>query len=151
MASGDVLFVSEYLDFPSYQAINDALAAVDVGAFHDDAVLHLGVGDGGVVSDACVGTDEGVWSDLAAVAYDHGSPDGGVAVDYGSLSYPDAVGYGGGIFHGSAVVGFQVVEDELIRARTLVYSIFQSDSFSLTSSGMGFSVIRPYFGAFLTT
>jgi hypothetical protein len=37
-----------------------------------------------------------------------------VAVDYGSLSYPDVVGYGGGIFHGSAVVGFQVVEDELI-------------------------------------
>ena len=94
MASGDVLFVSEYLDFPSYQAINDALAAVDVGAFHDDAVLHLGVGDGGVVSDACVGTDEGVWSDLAAVAYDHGSPDDGMAMDYGSLSYPDAVGYG---------------------------------------------------------
>ena len=151
MASGDVLFVSEYLDFPSYQAINDALAAVDSGAAHDDAVLDLGVSDADVVSDARVWSDVGVGSYLAAVAYDHGSPDGGVAVDYGALSYPDAVGYGCCIFYGSAVVGLQVVEDELIRVRTLVYSIFQSDSFSLTSSGMGFSVIRPYFGAFLTT
>lgn len=41
VASGDVLFVSEYLDFPYYQAINDALAAVDVGSVHDDAVLYL--------------------------------------------------------------------------------------------------------------
>jgi hypothetical protein len=40
-----------------------------------------------------------------------------VAVDYGFLSYPDAVGYVGGIFHGSMVVGLQVVEDELIRVR----------------------------------
>jgi hypothetical protein len=53
---------------------------------------------------------------------DHGSPDGGVAVDYGSLSYPDAVGYGGGIFHGSAVVGFQVVEDELIGLQEVFWS-----------------------------
>jgi hypothetical protein len=37
-----------------------------------------------------------------------------VAVDYGSLSYPDAVGYGCCIFYGSAVVGLQIVEDELI-------------------------------------
>ena len=69
-----------------------------------------------MVSDARVWSYVGVWSYLAAVAYDHGSSDGGVAVDYGSLSYPDAVGYGCCIFHGSAVVGFQVVEDELIRA-----------------------------------
>jgi hypothetical protein len=35
-------------------------------------------------------------------------------VDYGSLSYPDAVGCGGGIFHGSVVVGFQLLEYELV-------------------------------------
>jgi len=29
----------------------------------DDGVLYLGVLDGGVVSDACVGADEGVWAD----------------------------------------------------------------------------------------
>ena len=69
-----------------------------------------------MVSDARVWSYVDVGPYLAAVAYDHGSPDGDVAVDYGSLSYPDAVGYGGGIFHGSAVVWFQVVEDELIRA-----------------------------------
>jgi hypothetical protein len=64
----------------------------------------------------------GVWSYLAAVAYDHGSSDGGVAVDYCSLSYSDVVGYGGGIFHGSAVVGFQVVEDELIGLQEVFWS-----------------------------
>ena len=93
-----------------------------MGSLHDYAVLHLGVEDGGAVSDAGVGTNEGVWAYLAAVAYDHGSPDGGVAVDYGSLSYPDAVGYGGGIFHGSAVIGLQVVEDELIGLQEVFWS-----------------------------
>ena len=60
MSSGDVLLVSEDLDFPSYQAANDAPAAVDICAFHDDGVLYLCVLDGGVVSDACLGTDVGV-------------------------------------------------------------------------------------------
>jgi hypothetical protein len=45
-----------------------------------------------------------------------------VAVDYCSLSYSDVVGYGGGIFHGSAVVGFQVVEDELIGLQEVFWS-----------------------------
>jgi hypothetical protein len=47
-----------------------------------------------VVPDARVWSYVGVGSYLVAVAYDHGSSDGGVAVDYGFLSYPDAVGYG---------------------------------------------------------
>jgi hypothetical protein len=61
-----------------------------------------------------------------------------VAVDYGSLSYPDAVGYGGGIFHGSAVVGFQVVEDELIRARDKPTSSEVGSSQSIRGNNLGF-------------
>jgi len=75
-----------------------------------------------VVSDARVWSYVGVGPYLAAVAYDHGSQDGGVAVDYGSLSYSDAVGHGGGIFYGSAVVGLQVVEDELIGLQEVFWS-----------------------------
>lgn len=75
-----------------------------------------------MVSDAGVWSYVGVGSYLAAVAYDHGSSDGGVAVDYGSLSYPDVVGYGCCIFYGSMVVGFQVVEDELIGLQEVFWS-----------------------------
>ena len=41
------------------EAVCDASPAVDVGPLHDYAVLCLGVADGGVVSDACVGADAG--------------------------------------------------------------------------------------------
>ena len=43
MASVDVLFVDEDLDFPPDEAVGDASAAVDICAFHDDGVLDLSV------------------------------------------------------------------------------------------------------------
>jgi len=47
-----------------------------VCSFHDDAVLHLGVEDGGAVSDAGVGADVGVGADDAVTADDGGASDG---------------------------------------------------------------------------
>jgi hypothetical protein len=71
----------EYLDSSADEAVCDALSAVDECAAHNDGVLDLGVSDGGVVSDARVGSDVGVGSYLAAVAYDDRSADRGSAVD----------------------------------------------------------------------
>ncbi len=51
----DVLFVAEDFHVSSDEAVGDASSAVDVGAFHDDGALYLGVADGDIVSDACVG------------------------------------------------------------------------------------------------
>ena len=81
MAFWDVLFVAQDLDVSPDEAVCDALSAVDECAAHNDGVLDLGVSDGGVVSDACVGAYVGVWSYLAAVAYDDWSADRGSAVD----------------------------------------------------------------------
>ena len=39
MASGDVLFIAQDLDVSPDEAVCDAVAAVGVGSFHDDAVL----------------------------------------------------------------------------------------------------------------
>jgi hypothetical protein len=75
-----------------------------------------------VVSDACVGTDVGVGADYAVVADDGGATDGDSAVDYCVFADSDVVGYGGGIFHGSAVIGLQVVEDELIGLQEVFWS-----------------------------
>ena len=46
MASGDVFFRAEDLYVSSDEAVHDASPAVDVGSFHDYAVLYLGVQDG---------------------------------------------------------------------------------------------------------
>ena len=75
MTLWDVLLVSEDLDFPSDEAVGDTFSAVYVCAFHDYAVLDLGVSDCAVVSDAGVGVDVGVRADGAAVA-DDGWPSG---------------------------------------------------------------------------
>ena len=111
MASWEVVFVVEDLDSSSYEAVGDAASAVYVGAFHYDAVLHLGVGDGGIVSDAGVGADVGVGAYLAVVADDGRAPDGSAAVDYRALAYADGVGHRGCVLDGSVVVGLQLVED----------------------------------------
>jgi len=68
VVSGDVLFVAEDGDVSPYEAIGDASAAIDMSAFHDDAVLYLGVADGGVVSDARVRSYECVRLDVAELA-----------------------------------------------------------------------------------
>jgi len=47
VAFGDVLFVSEDFDVSSYEAVCDASSTVYVGSLHDDAILYLGVADGG--------------------------------------------------------------------------------------------------------
>jgi len=52
-----------------------------VCSLHDDAVLHLGVEDGGAVSDAGVGAYVGVWAYLAVLADYDWSADRGSAVD----------------------------------------------------------------------
>ena len=41
MASGDVLFVAEDSDISPYETVGDVSPAVDVCAFHDDAILYL--------------------------------------------------------------------------------------------------------------
>ncbi len=46
-------------DVSAYEAVRDPSSAVYVVALHDDGVLYLGVPDGGVVSVARVGADEG--------------------------------------------------------------------------------------------
>jgi hypothetical protein len=74
------------LDFHSDQAIYDTPATVDVGAFHDDGVIYLGVEDGGVVSDACVWAYVCVGADGAVFADDGGASYGGPAVDDGASS-----------------------------------------------------------------
>jgi len=68
VALRDVLLVAEDPDSSSYEAVGHAASAVYVCAFHYDAVHHLGVGDGGVVSYACVGADVGVGANLEVVA-----------------------------------------------------------------------------------
>jgi len=68
-----VLFIAEELDISSDEAVCDAPSTVDVGSFHDSAVLHLGVTDYRVVSDTGVGADVGVGAD-DAVAADDGGP-----------------------------------------------------------------------------
>jgi len=60
VAFGEVMFVVEDGDVLAYEAVGDSSPAVYAGALHDDGVLYLGVLDGGVVSDAGVGADEGV-------------------------------------------------------------------------------------------
>ena len=50
MAFWDVLFVTQDLDVSPDEAVDDAPPAVNVGSFHDYAVLYLGVEDGGVVA-----------------------------------------------------------------------------------------------------
>jgi len=60
--------------------------------FHDDAVLHLGVGDGGVVSDACVRSDVCVWAYLAVLTDYDWSVDCGSAMDYCAFADSDVVG-----------------------------------------------------------
>jgi len=62
VALRDVLFIAEDFHVSSDEAVGDASAAVYVGSFHDDCVLDLGVADGCVVADACVGADTGCWS-----------------------------------------------------------------------------------------
>ena len=115
MALGEVLFVAEDFDVSSDEAVGDASAAVDVGAFHDDGVLYLGVADGCVVSYARVGADESVGADLAVVPdYDRASYHCS-AVDDCVFSYFHVVCYGCRVFYGSVVVGSEVVEDELVR------------------------------------
>ena len=68
MAFWDVLFVTQDLDVSPDEAVDDAPPAVYVGSFHDYAVLDLGIGDADVVSDACVGSNVGVWAYLAVLA-----------------------------------------------------------------------------------
>jgi len=40
--------MAEDFDVSSDEAVGDASGAVDVGAFHDDGVLYLGIADGGI-------------------------------------------------------------------------------------------------------
>ena len=80
-----------------------------MGAFHDDAVLDLGVLDGDMVSDGCVGADAGCWADGAVVSDDGGASYGGPAVDEGAAAHPDVVRYGCGFFDGSVVIGVEFV------------------------------------------
>ena len=93
MALWDVLFVAEDLDFSSDQAVYYASAAVDVGSFHDEGILDLGVVDGGVVADAGVGADVGVGANFAVFADDGVTSDGCSAVDDGVAAYGDIVRY----------------------------------------------------------
>ena len=69
MVFWDVLFIAQDLDVSPDEAVCDALSAVDVGSFHDYAVLHLRVEDGGAVSDAGVGADVCLGADGAVFSY----------------------------------------------------------------------------------
>ncbi len=82
MASWEVVFVVKDGNVLTYEAVRDPSPAVYVGALHYDGVLYLGVLDGGVVSDARVGADEGVGADLAVVSDYDGASYRCSAVDY---------------------------------------------------------------------
>ena len=92
MASGDVFFRAEDLYVSSDEAVCDAFPAVDECATHNDGVLYLRVSDGGVVSDACVGSDVGVGAYLAVLTDHDWSADRGSAVDYCAFADSDVVG-----------------------------------------------------------
>ena len=80
----------------------------------DDGVLCLGVSDGGVVSYARVGADEGVGVDLAVVANYGGASYRCSAVDDLAFSDSHVVCYGCRIFDSSVVLLFEVIEDEQV-------------------------------------
>ena len=115
MAFEDILLVAEDLDFPSDEAVDNAPAAVGLCAVHDYAVLYLGVQDGGVVTDARVGADYGVWANVTVVSNDGGASYGCSAVDGGAAADGDVVCDDCGLFEDSGVVGVEVVSTELAR------------------------------------
>jgi len=98
VALWDVLFIAQDFDVSPYEAVDDALAAVYMCAFHDDAVLDLGVADGGVVSDA------GVWADVTVVADYCGASDCCSAVYDCAFSNAYFISYCRRILDGSFIV-----------------------------------------------
>lgn len=114
MAFREVLLVSEDLNIPANEAVSNTSSTVDFSTLHYYAVFHLGVGDSGVVSDAGVWADVGIGAYITVVADDDWPPYRCTAVDDCALAYTNGVGHRGAVLDGSVVVGFQLVEDELV-------------------------------------
>ena len=109
VAFWEVLFGAEDLDVPSHEAVGDSSAAVDVCAFHEDAILYLGVPESDIVYDACIWPDVGVGANVIMFADDSGSSDGKPAMDDGASACSNVVCYSCCVFDGSVVVWFEVM------------------------------------------
>ena len=59
MAFGNIPFKGEYFYFSSYDAVGDMFTAVDIGSFHDDAVLDFSILKDNIISYTRIWSD--VW------------------------------------------------------------------------------------------